>query len=44
MDNKESSFIEVNPNNIHNILQGDSDDLQRLNYTQMDEETTLDDF
>ena len=40
----ESSFVEVNSENIHNILQGDSEDLYKLNNTKMDEGTTLDDF
>lgn len=40
----ESSFVEVNSNNIHNILQGDAEDLHKLNNTKMDEGTSLDDF
>jgi hypothetical protein len=38
------SFIEVNTNNIHNIIQGDSNDLQKLNDIKMDDGTCLDDF
>lgn len=43
-ENNHSSFIEVNNNTIHNIIEGDSDDLYRLHNTKMDEGTTLDDF
>jgi hypothetical protein len=43
-DTNVSSFIEVNGNNIHNILEGDSDDLYKMHNTKMDGGTSLDDF
>jgi hypothetical protein len=42
--NDDSSFIEVNNNNIHDIIQSNSDELYQFNNTKMDEETTLEDF
>jgi hypothetical protein len=43
-DTNFSSFIEVNGNNIHNIIEGDSDDLYKMHNTKMDGGTSLDDF
>lgn len=40
----DSSFIEVNNNNIHNIIEGDSENLYKINNNKMDEGTTLEDF
>ena len=43
-DEDDSSFIEVNDENIKSILQGDSDDLLNLSSAKMDEGTLLEDF
>lgn len=43
-ENTESSFIEVNNNNILSIIQNDSDTLHKMNNFKMEEGTMLDEF
>jgi hypothetical protein len=44
IEENDSSFIEVNNNNILSIIQNDTEDLQKFNNYKMDEGTMLDEF